>query len=119
MPRPPSEPPRGRLVDAFQDELAADLADLEACARLGRTPPASAGYLIRLNRSHLVVTKPAVTGRELLWLARLLPAERYCLQAQFIDRGLEPLPLDANIDLRMPGLQRFEAVMCEPQPVAP
>ncbi len=84
--------------------------DLEEYARLGKRPPLAKGYRIRVNGEAFVVQNPVVTGREILTLAGLIPAENYTLRVKMAGDKPERVPLDKKIDLRHKGVEKFKAL---------
>lgn len=90
-----------------------EIEDIEACARAGRTPRAAGPYRVSigdalLNFQPVTVAESVLTGRSLLDLAALQPAEEYALFAVMTDGLLEEIRLDETIDLRA-GVERFLA----------
>ena len=65
------------------EEVLEEVVDLEEYAREGKQPPLSRGYRIRINGEQFVVSIPNPTGREILTLAGLLPAENYTLRIKY------------------------------------
>jgi len=92
-----------------QNTAIEEIVDLEDYAAHGNRPPRCRGYRIRVNHDRFVVHAAEVTGREVLELAGLTPAERYCLVVRV--RGVKPreVRLDDVVDLTHPGTERFEA----------
>lgn len=71
--------------------------------------PLSKGYRIRVNGDPFVVNEPMPTGRAILTLAGLLPAENYTLRVKMA--GEKPhKELDEKVDLRRPGVEKFKAL---------
>lgn len=97
-------------VDAGVEEVLDAVVDLEEYAREGKRPPLSRGYRIRVNGESIVVEKPLVTGREVLTLAGLLPAENYTLRLKFSGQKPRKVELDETVDLRHPGVEKFKAL---------
>jgi len=62
-----------RGSDPGVEEVLDEIIDLEEYARLGKKPPLSKGYRIRVNGEPFVVHEPTPTGRAILTLAGLLP----------------------------------------------
>ena len=93
------------------EELVLDQhVDLEECAKAGKKPPLARGYKIKVNGEPITVMKPKVTGREVLTLAGLLPPENYTLRLKLIGTKAEKIELDATIDLRRIGIEKFKAL---------
>ena len=97
-------------ADAGVEEILNEVVDLEEFARLGKRPPLSVGYRIRVNGEPITVEKPRVTGREVLTLAGLLPAENYTLRVKFAGEKPRKVELDEFVDLRHPGVEKFKAL---------
>lgn len=86
-----------------------DIIDLEEYAKLGKRPPLSKGYRIKVNGDQFVLHDPKPTGRAILTVAGLLPAENYKLRVKAAD-GLHKVGLDEHVDLRKPGVEKFKAL---------
>jgi len=87
-----------------------DIIDLEEYAKRGEKPPLAKGYRIRINGEPYVVHDPVITGREVLTLAGLLPAENYTLRIKLAGEKPHKVELDEEIDLRHPGIEKFKAL---------
>lgn len=87
-----------------------DIIDLEEYAKRGEQPPLAKGYRIKINSKPFVIKDSAPTGRELLTLAGLLPAEDYTLRIKSAGSRPEKLVLDEPVDLRRPGIEKFKAL---------
>lgn len=92
------------------EEVLEDIVDLEEYARLGKQPPLSRGYRIRINGEPYVVHKPEITGREVLTLAGLLPVENYTLRVKIAGQKPRKVELDEKVNLRQPGVEKFKAL---------
>ena len=94
-----------------------EIVDLEEHSKHGIRPPRCRGYRIRVNDERIVVHKEVVTGGEVLELAGLRPPERYCLRLRL--RGERPRLIghDTQVDLTLPGTERFLADELRPIPV--
>jgi DNA modification methylase len=97
-------------TDSGVEEVLDDIVDLEEYAKAGKQPPLAKGYRIRVNGDAYVVNKPHVTGREVLTLAGLLPAEEYTLRLKSAGQRPEKIGLDEKVDLRKPGIEKFKAL---------
>lgn len=93
-------------VEAVLDEII----DLEEYAKLGKKPPLSRGYRIRINGEAYVVQEPVLTGRAILTLAHLIPPENYTLRVKLAGQKPRKVELDEKIDLRQPGVEKFKAL---------
>jgi Multiubiquitin len=98
------EDPAG--VEAILD----DIIDLEEYAKLGKRPPLAKGYRLRVNGEPFVVLDPMPTGRAILTLAGLLPAENYTLRIKMAGEKLRKVGLDEKVNLRHPGVEKFKAL---------
>jgi hypothetical protein len=97
--------------DRSGEEMVLDeTIDLEEYARLGKQPPLARGYRIRVNGDAFVVQDPVVTGREILTLAGLIPAENYTLRIKMAGEKPRRVGLDEKIDLRRRGVEKFKAL---------
>lgn len=96
--------------DPGVEEVLEDIVDLEEYAKLGKRPPLSRGYRIRVNGEPFVVHEAEPTGREILTLAGLLPAENYTLRVKFAGEKPRKVELNERVDLRHPGVERFKAL---------
>lgn len=92
------------------EEVVDDIIDLEEYAKAGKTPPLSKGYRIKVNGDPFVLHDPEPTGRAILTVAGLLPAENYKLRVKAAGEGLRKVGLDEHIDLRQPGVEKFKAL---------
>lgn len=87
-----------------------DIIDLEEYAKLGKRPPLAKGYRIKINGDTYVVHDPMPTGRVILTLADLLPAENYTLRVKLAGEKPRKIELDEKVDLRHPGVEKFKAL---------
>jgi len=100
----------GKGRDTGEEAVLDDIIDLEEYAKRGERPPLSKGYRIRVNGTPYVVHDPKPTGREILTLAGLLPAENFTLRVKAAGQKPEKVGLDEHVDLRQPGVERFKAL---------
>ncbi len=87
---------------------ADEVVDVEEYLRTGRVIPADARrFLIRVDKQTYTVDVPTMTGRELLTFVGKVPPEKFSLYQK--PRGSAPVKigLDATIDFRVPGIERF------------
>jgi hypothetical protein len=96
--------------DAGVEQMLDEIVDLEEYAKLGKRPPLSKGYRIRVNGDPFVVHDPKPTGRAILTLAGLLPAEEYTLREKVAGQKPRKVGLDEHVDLRRPGVEKFKAL---------
>jgi hypothetical protein len=99
-----------RSADPGVEEVLDEIIDLEEYARLGKRPPLSKGYRILVNGDPFVVHEPTPTGRAILTLAGLLPAENYTLRIKLAGQKPQKVGLDEPVDLRRPGVEKFKAL---------
>jgi len=100
----------GTKEDAGDEQVLDEIVDLEEYAKLGKRPPLSKGYRIRVNGDPFVVQDPKPTGRAILTLAGLLPAEEYTLREKLAGQKPRKVGLDEHVDLRRPGVEKFKAL---------
>jgi hypothetical protein len=98
------------LADPGVEEVLDEIVDLEEYARLGKKPPLSRGYRFKVNGEPFVIHEPQPTGREILTLAGLLPAENYTLRVKFAGEKPRKVEFDERVDLRHPGIEKFKAL---------
>ncbi|MGY3147734.1 hypothetical protein ACVWYQ_004733 [Bradyrhizobium sp. USDA 3397] len=92
------------------EEVLDEIVDLEEYAKVGKRPPLSKGYRIRVNGEQFVVYDSMPTGRAILTLAGLLPAENYTLRVKLAGEKPQKIGLDEEVDLRRPGVEKFKAL---------
>lgn len=97
-------------ADNGVEQVVDDIIDLEEYAKLGKRPPLAKGYRILINGDAYVVHDPKPTGREILTLAGLLPADDYTLRVKRAGERPEKVGLDEHVDLRHPGVEKFKAL---------
>ena len=97
-------------ADTGVEEVLDDVIDLEEYAKQGKRPPLSKGYRIKVNGEAFVVNEPTPTGRAILTLAALLPAEEYTLRVKLAGEKPHKVGLDEHVDLRRPGVEKFKAL---------
>lgn len=93
-----------------EEAVVDDIIDLEEYAKRGERPPLAKGYRIRINGDSYVVHDPKPTGREILTLGGLLPAENHTLRVKQAGQRPEKVGLDETVDLRKPGVEKFKAL---------
>lgn len=102
----PAKHPRDDGVEYVLDEVI----DLEEYACLGKQPPLAKGYRLKVNGKAFVIQDANPTGREILTLANLLPAEDYTLRVKAAGAPPKKIPLDEPVDLRARGVEKFKAL---------
>jgi len=88
---------------------AREIIDIEAYAKEGKQIPSDHDYKIRVDKAHLTVSTPTMTGRDILNLAGKTPPERYILQ-QKINGQVKRIELDGLVDFTEPGIERFMTI---------
>ena len=96
--------------DPGVEEIIDETIDLEEYAKLGKRPPLAKGYRIRVNGESFVVPEPNPTGRAILTLAGLLPAQDYTLRVKLAGERPRKVELDEKVDLRHHGIEKFKAL---------
>ncbi len=82
--------------------------DLETNAKEGKRPPEHGPYRIKVNGVLHVVKGPTITVAEIITLAGKKPADQYLVFRRIHGhQEPNPLPPDAVIDLREPGIEQF------------
>jgi len=104
-----SEQVKGGNVPGVEQVLD-DVIDLEEFAKKGEKPPLSTAYRIKVNGEAFILHDPRPTGRAILTLAGLLPAERYKLRGKVAGHPLRKVGLDEIVDLQQPGVEKFKAL---------
>lgn len=66
-------------------------------------------YTFRLNKTKFETNESKITGRELLTIANLSPAEDYELLYKINEKGFTPIQLDEEVDLKTAGIEGFIA----------
>ena len=98
------------VEDPGEVEILNEIVDLEEYAKSGKQPPLAKGYRIRVNGEAFIVEQAVVTGREVLTIAGLLPAEDYTLRLKMAGGKPEKIGLNEKVDLRRPGVEKFKAL---------
>jgi hypothetical protein len=105
-----SEELQNEHADDGVEQVVDEIIDLEEYAKQGKRPPLAKGYRILVNGDAYVVHDPKPTGREILTLAGLLPAEDYTLRVKRAGERPEKVGLNEQVDLRHPGVEKFKAL---------
>ncbi len=92
-----------------EEEFELEEVDLETWSktRPGERPPRCKRYRIRVDKKHFVVSDSALKGREILALVGYQPNE-WLLAQKFPGGRREQIEPDQLVDLREPGIERFE-----------
>lgn len=99
-----------RSADSGVEEVLDEIIDLEEYAKSGKRPPLAKGYRIRVNGEPFVLHDPEPTGRAILTIAGLLPAETYTLRIKLAGEKPKKVELGEKVDLRHPGVEKFKAL---------
>jgi hypothetical protein len=96
------------------DELDVEELEIEAYAisHPDRKPKAKT-YIIRIDKTVFRVHQPEMTGLELLTLAGKVPVADYRLRQKFRNGEMQTVELDARVDFRAPGVERFVTLKLE------
>lgn len=105
-----SEELQNEHADDGVEQVVDEIIDLEEYAKQGKRPPLAKGYRILVNGDAYAVHDPKPTGREILTLAGLLPAEDYTLRVKLAGERPEKVGLNEQVDLRHPGVEKFKAL---------
>ena len=97
-------------ADGGLELVVDDIIDLEEYAKLGKQPPLSKGYRIKVNSKAYVVNELNPTGRAILTLAGFLPPKEFTLRVKLAGQRPEKVGLDEKVDLRRPGVEKFKAL---------
>lgn len=96
--------------DSGVEEVVEEVIDLEEYARQGKRPPLAKGYRLKVNGDPFTIFEPKPTGRAVLTVAGLLPAENYTLRVKLAGEKPRKVGLDEKVDLRHPGVEKFKAL---------
>jgi len=82
--------------------------DIEEFSKMhGGKPPRARRYRIRIDREKYTVEVPEMTGRQILELAKKLPAENWLLNQKIKGGQVRPIGLNDRVDFTEPGVERF------------
>ncbi len=87
-----------------------EVIDIEVYVREQKRVPLARAYRIRIDKPYYVVETPTMTARELLVLAGKLPPDAYVLR-QILHGQPVKLQLDATVDFRAPGVEKFKTML--------
>jgi len=95
------------MLDHVTDAHECDIEEWSKTEK-GLRPDQAKKFRIRIDGEKFKTEDPMVTGRQILDLASIRPAEEH-LVFQILKSGmLEEIRLDETVDLRTPGLERFK-----------
>lgn len=123
-PHPPSIPPSdGDAVEVIIREAAQveateidgeivvdEVIDIEVFVRERKTVPLARAYRIRIDKPYYVVEVPEMTGLQILELAGKKPPTDYVLR-QILHGQPVKVELDAVVDFRAPGVEKFKTML--------
>lgn len=66
-------------------------------------------YIFKINNKRFESSESKITGRELLSIAQLSPAEDYELLYKINEKGFTPIQLEEIVDLKTAGIEGFKA----------
>lgn len=95
-------------------ETVHDVVDIEEFVKAGKPVPAAKAYRFRVDRELITVTKPLITGRQILELANKVPPEKFKLFQHLHGGQTVPVALTDTVDLRSAGLERFKTIPTDP-----
>lgn len=91
-----------------------EIIDIEEYTRLDKKPTQAKKYLIRIDDEKYEVHKSELSGREILEIAHKKPIECYLLFQKIKGHEhLKKIELDEEVDLKKPGIERFETKQFE------
>ena len=90
--------------------LIDEVIDIEVYVREQKSVPLARAYRIRIDKPYYVVETPKMTGREILLLAGKKPPEDYVLR-QILHGQPVKVDLDATVDFRAPGVEKFKTML--------
>ena len=83
------------------------VVDLEELAKAGEAIPEAQTYRIKVDKEKYDVDEPEMSVRDILLLASKEPADQFALYQKPKGGRPEKLDLDAVVDFRAPGIERF------------
>lgn len=95
----------GESIEFSDGPVFLSCVDLEKHCSDGSHPPHSSRYLIRVDKTRILVDTPDPTGREILILAGKDPAAT--MLNQKIGKAFTPVGLAQKVDLTACGVERF------------
>lgn len=99
--------------DVFEHDgeiLIDEVIDIEIYIREQKRVPLARAYRIRIDKPYYVVETPTMSARDLLALAGKTPPEDYVLR-QILHGQPVKLELDAVVDFRAPGVEKFKTML--------
>lgn len=96
------------------EEVELDELDIEEFAgRESARKPKAKKYVIRVDKTKYTVDRPEMTGREILILSAHQPPDGYRLRQKLHSGQMTTVELDAAVDFRGPGVERFSTIKLE------
>jgi len=99
-----------RTETMIEVEVLEELVDIEEYSKTGKKPPKAKRYVIKIDKEKYTVSKPSMTGREILVLAGKNPPERFQLNQKFRGGHVEPIRLDQVVDFTQSGVEKFTTI---------
>lgn len=66
-------------------------------------------YTFKVNNKRFESSESKISGRQILTIAQLTPAEDYELLYKINEKGFTPIQLDEEVDLKTAGIEGFKA----------
>ena len=89
-----------------------EIIEIEVYAKAGKPVPPGKQYRIRVDKDHLVVKQPTITGQEILALVHKTPQTHQIYQ--HIRGGQTKIVQPGEtVDLTAPGVERFTTLKIE------
>lgn len=94
-------------LEQVVEKLEQAEAKLEQVEEKTEHPRKPLSFKIQIDKAHLVTDNPTPTGRFLLNLAGKIPPDQYAIYQKVQGGQPKRIGLDAEVDLREPGVERF------------
>ena len=104
------EPAEVEATEIDGEVVVDDVIDIEVYGRERKTVPLARAYRIRIDKPYYVVDVPEMTGLQLLELAGKKPPTDYVLR-QILQGQSVKVELDAVVDFRAPGVEKFKTML--------
>jgi hypothetical protein len=95
----------GDIIDFADGPVFLSCVDIEKHCHDQSKPPSCSRYMIRVDKTRIVVEIPNPTGRQILILAGKDPATT--MLNQKLGKAFKPISLDEKVDLTVCGVERF------------
>lgn len=100
-------------LEADGVEVEVEEVEIEVHVRAVERLPLAKRYVLRIDDAKYTVEAAAMTGRELLALAKKSPPEQYEIEQVFGNGTKRTVGLDELVDFRAPGVERFITAAAE------